>query len=345
MFWNRTLCRHRTARRVTPLAALMLGLTALGSVLAADEPAADGANALFRWNFVSGQSLVWQIDQSMEMSMIVGNMPITTTMDYEFGMTWAIGEVADNSAQCSMAIDRIVMRMKIAEQEIVFDTQNENAKLEGPLAAAAEIFNALVGLKYGLTLTLRGEVTAVEFDEEAREKLKKLQGNPAMGQLAQMFSAEGMKQMVGQASSMLPEQEVAVGDTWETTQEVKNPILGLQKMTAKMKYEGVEEVDGRPLDKISVDIQANVGDIKLPNVDKFELTANDNKQTIYFDRQAGRLVTADTTSHMTMKITAMGQSLEQQIDGKALVTCKPVEAAASKSANPEPNAPEPAPSK
>lgn len=312
--------------------ALVLGLTTTPwPAPAADEPAAastDGAKALFRWKFKPGEKLVWNMDQSVEMSMIVGKMPITTTMDYEFSMSWAINEVSpEGDAQCSLAIDQIVMRMKIAEQEIVFNTNNKDAKPEGPLAAAADVFYALVGLTYDLTMTPRGEVKAVDFNDAAREKLKKLQANPAMGQLAQMFSAEGLKQMIGQASSMFPEEEVAVGQTWEIAQEVKNPLLGSQKTTAKMKYEGVEDVEGRPLDKISVDMQMNLGDLKLPNVDKFEMTNQENRQVIYFDREAGRLSATETISHMTMKITAMGQSLEQQIDGKGLVTCKPAEAA------------------
>lgn len=322
------------------LAILTMAITCLGaasSVTAADDSApavADEAKALFRWKFKPGESLDWQMNQTMEMSMILGDMPVTTNMDYDFAMTWAIREVdADGLAKCSMRIDQIRMRMKIAEQELIFDTNNKEANVDGPLAAAAEIFNALAGLQYDVSMSPSGEVTEVEFNEEAREKLKKLQNNPAMGQLAQMFSAEGMKQMMAQTSGVFPTEEVAVGQTWERTQEIKNPILGAQKMTAKMKYEGIEEIDGRPLDKISVDMQTNLGEMKLPGVDKFELTDQDNKQTVYFDRAAGRLVTADTMSHMTMKITAMGQALEQQIDARALITCK------DKAAESEPSQP------
>lgn len=345
---NSRLARQRPsgARPLVMLAAALLCLAASSRCTAADDPApaaAEETKALFRWKFKPGESLDWQMNQTMEMAMILGNMPVTTNMDYDFGMTWAISEVdAEGRAKCTMRIDQIRMRMKIAEQELIFDTNNKEAQVEGPLAAAAEIFNALAGLQYNVSMTPRGEVTEVDFNEESREKLKKLQNNPAMGQLAQMFSPEGMKQMIGQTSSLFPEEEVAVGQTWERTQEVKNPILGAQKMTAKMKYEGIEEIDGRPLDKISVDMQTNLGEMKLPGVDKFDLTNQDNKQTVYFDRAAGRLVTADTTSHMTMKITAMGQTLEQQIDAKALVTCTAKDAGTEPSKPAEPKA-EPSP--
>lgn len=333
--------RHRS---VAWLGLALAGLLSGAAAVRAEEPAAtETAKALFRWKFPEGQSVIWQMDQGMEMSMLVGDMPVTTNMDYSFGMTWKFGGLTpEGNGLVAMTIDGIKMHMKVAGNEIHFDTGNKEAVPEGPLGAAAEIFNALVGLRYDLSMSPRGEIATVDFDEASREKLKKLQANPAMAQFAQMFSADGMRQMIGQTASLFPEEEVPVGHTWEMIQEIKNPILGPQKMTAKMTYEGVEEVDGRPLDKISVDMDTNLGDAKLPGVDKFEMTDQDNKQVMYFDRELGRLVSADSTSHMTMKITVMGQTLEQQIDAKALVTCKNGPAAAETPA-PEKSESEPAP--
>jgi hypothetical protein len=179
---------------------------------------------------------------------------------------------------------------------------------------------ALEGAVFTFTISPKGEVTRFSGYEDF---IKKIGGNDqAVGKEVRKFLTEDLlKAMPQELFGFLPDKAVKKGDKWE--RKVSYPLgpLGTLTSTNKYSYDGTEKVEGKDLDKITVEMAmtyttppATPEGAKGLEVRKGELKAEGAKATIYFDSAAGRLVRSEETVPLKGKLTFAYSGTETEVD-------------------------------
>ena len=70
-----------------------------------------------------------------------------------------------------------------------------------------------------LTVTARGEVTAVEIDEATKDALRQ---SPQSMQIRQLLTEEGLRELFASGAPLLPETEIKPGGKWLNTKDFAN---------------------------------------------------------------------------------------------------------------------------
>jgi hypothetical protein len=185
---------------------------------------------------------------------------------------------------------------------------------QGSAALLAPLVKALTGNSFIVTMTPRGKVTDVKVPEAIAEALKNQPGAAQMGDLA---TAEGFKKLVSQAAFVLPE-KLDPGAEWSAKTEAALEAIGTQTATTTYRYEGLKEVDGKPLERFTAKVNVKFSGGQVP----VEVTRQESSGEILFNREAGRLEASHIELETDMK-TTMGeevavQKVDQTVDVKWL---------------------------
>jgi hypothetical protein len=219
--------------------------------------------------------------------------------------------------------------------------------VEGLMVKAATGANAADEKIQGatFTFTLSPPKMAVENFQGYADFIKKISGDdPATAKtMKAILSEDLMKVSAKEAFAFLPEKPVKEGDTWGADRTVKVPIgpLGTMDVVNTYKYEGKGKLGDKEYDKITfttaVAYTASKEDAGLAfKVTKGELKTEGAKGTIYFDREAGRLVQYEMelkmTGQMTLvinnvpletKISKQEQSVKATVSNENPISSKP----------------------
>jgi hypothetical protein len=204
----------------------------------------------------------------------------------------------------------------------------------------------LQGATFTFTLSPPPKMTVDNFQGYA-EFIKKASGDdPAVTKaMKAILSEDLLKVSAKEAFSFLPEKPVKEGDTWGGDRSIKVPIgpLGTMDVVNTYKYAGKDKVAGKDYDKITFTTAVTYTAPK-PNEDsgltfkvtKGELKTEGAKGTIYFDRDAGRMVQYEaewkTTGQFTLsinnipletKITKQEQTIKATVSSENPITSKP----------------------
>jgi hypothetical protein len=156
-------------------------------------------------------------------------------------------------------------------------------------------------------MTNRGEILDVKLTPDAQAKLAK---QPTGAQLKEMFSKEGMKSLLHQAATVLPEKPVKPGDSWKGTTETKSPV-GKLVMDMTYTYRGTVMDSGRPLERIDVGMMVRFA--KQANEMGLNVSVKEQKNAgaLFFDAELGRFVRTEMRQTMTL-VTSIGPKEHQQ---------------------------------
>jgi hypothetical protein len=117
-----------------------------------------------------------------------------------------------------------------------FDTES-NTKPSRESAQTLKQIQSLIGLKFTVTLSPRGEIISVEIPETTSAALQKL---PESLALRELFTATRVQELIGPATVVLPENELSVDSNWETVDTSRNPF-GTFTRTRIYKLEGISQ--------------------------------------------------------------------------------------------------------
>ena len=113
--------------------------------------------------------------------------------------------------------------------------------------------------------------------------------------------------------SVLPLPEAPVGKevTWSRSFQNSLPRIGVQTTETTFSFAGVEQQDGRSLQKISGVNELTFEPAENPVAD-LEITAQEGESSFYFDPQAGHLVRSDGVQTSSMEMSG-ARDLTQEI--------------------------------
>ncbi len=311
----RPIGTHRRARRPV-LLSWKLGFTAIAAmvVLFCVTSAAD-ADTQLRWKFAEGDSWQVNIEQHTTTETTGAGKPTGIDIAMEFQMNWKIDSVDSNgTARINQQIERFSVSMKSgAAEPIKYDSASES-KPSGAAANIAEAVAPVIGVEFDVVMTDRGAINEVKLSDAATTAFESVT-SPAMKQL---FSQEGITQLLQQAAIEFPEQNIAAGDDWQQSLSTDSP-LGQLKQAKTFTFTGNEESDGQSLGRISI-----AGTLELEPTEqspaKLKLVEQDLTGAMLFNANAGRLVNSDSTQTLTTERPYREFKIKVKTTAKSTVT-------------------------
>jgi len=203
------------------------------------------------YKFEPGKSYLYaqsmEIDMEMNNPMTQEKMKMETEMDQDF--TFTAGD-HEKGVKVDMTFDKFAMKTGsngVAMME--FDSTAEGNE-GNPMA---KMFEPLLNMNCYTIYDNTGK--PLEFGG-----LENMAGLEQMG-----MDPEQFEKTFSQAYEMMPKEPVAVGDTWEQTQEIPmGKMGGDMKIAIVNKLEAIEELDGHKVAKISytadLDMTASLGE-------------------------------------------------------------------------------------
>ena len=263
------------------ICAIALGLSSIGHDVRAET---------LRWKFSPGATLHYRMEQKNVTAVKAPGHDIKTTVTQVTETTWTVRSVdKDGTAAMEQTIDRI--RMKIESplgKPVEYDTARDTKP--GGLVAATLVptLKAIVGGTFRYSITTRGEVSALQLPENL---LQTLSDAGKTGQGTSMFSEEGLKSMILDMALVLPENDLARGESWSRRGKLAAP-LGTEVRDKTYTYEGRDEPSNA--DRIAVSV--SVGLETAPNSTiSIQVRDQKDKGLYHFDNSAGRVVDATRT--------------------------------------------------
>lgn len=316
---NRTL----RAPRLRRLSALALIVT----VGLASSATAQEAKPL-TWKFKEGETIRYKLVQKTENKMKAAGREGGSKVEQVSDVRWDVKSVSpEGLAQMTQTIDRVQVTMETPGQPAFkFDSSDDDAPQDGPLASQlAPMFKALAGFECSLTMNPQGKIDNVKIPKETIDALR----GSALGQATNLFSEEGMKNMISQSSLVLPETaaETMPGKSWTDQTKVPVPNLGSILTDKTYTVKGADPKNPKLTlitlaSKMSIEPNENAG-VHL------EITDQKNEGSFLFDADAGRIAESHVVSNMTQVIMAGDQNLEQSVSNTldmTLVTGEPARA-------------------
>lgn len=269
------------------VAGSLLGLTT--SLVVADEGVA------LKWKFKQGQTWLYSTSQDTKMNVKQGLVAQEVLMKQTSDVRWTVESIdEDGNAHITLTMERVRSESGPAEDTVVFDSEDDKLP-EGADEASFEAVRAGLDQPIYLVLDSHGKVIDVRLSDEFAQKIKQ---SPQYGQLAALYSRDNLKQMVSVNTIELPAEPLAKGATWEQQSMLMDPVAGKQKLSTTFRYDGVEEHDGRRLDKISSTATVSPADEQKLSA----LKVKDQKMNgvVWFDRELGRIA----EMRLSMKIAS-----------------------------------------
>jgi hypothetical protein len=281
------------------------------------------ADVTLRYKFNDGEQLHYEMEQKMNMEINAAGQNTRIATEQTIDMTWKILSVdKDGTAKMTQKIDRVRLMMDgLPTGKLEFDSK-EGKDIDGPVGQAiTPILKALAGAEFDVTMDAQGKITNFKIPPDLAEAFKNRPAG-AGGAGGDLFSAEGLKHMVGQGSMVFPSQPIAKGKTWEQQFDMKLPTGGKMKMVNELTYGGPATANGKKFEKIMMKPKMTLEAGENAAI-QMELKDQDSKGEANFDNEAGRLDNMNMTQIMNMAITVNGMTLDQKTEGK--VTMKLVD--------------------
>ena len=296
--------------------AMPIRYTAVAVILAVIASNATAAEPL-TWKFAPGLTNRYRMTQDTHLTINSGATGDAKTHSVlTIDISWTVQKVNDDgSAVLKQQIDRMRIRAETGDAQVAEIDSASEEDPQGQAATLVPLLKALSGNPFTVTMTARGEVKNVEVPEAIVEALKNQPGAAQMGDLA---TPEGFKKLVGQASFVLPE-KLEPGVTWTAKVESNLPAVGTQTATTTYKYEGPREVDGKVMEVFSATLDVKFAGGQIP----VEITNQESKGEILFNRNDGRLESSGIKQLTEWKLVVSGQSIKQKIDNNVAMKWVP----------------------
>jgi hypothetical protein len=219
----------------------------LFTCLLADAVSAYGQTTL-RWKLKPGDSLAVTLDQQTDSTVAFSGKSAKTDIILKLSLGWNVMAADNTGFKIRQSIDGI--QQKLTTQQagtIEFDSKSK-AKPTGQSRDLADALRPLVGAEFDMTMTPRGEITAVE---PANEAAKALFAGLQSGQTADAAALASVEQMLKRPLLVLPERATSVGETWSASSE-RPTVAGPLKIDTTYKLAGLADQNGQPIARIAM---------------------------------------------------------------------------------------------
>lgn len=227
------------------LAATLFGL--VSQSLAQSQP--------MSWKLAAGDRFEVTLNQTSSANTKVESRKTLIENATTLEMSWDVLKVAGGVAtieQSILGISLDVNNPAVPIQAISFDTSasEEDAKeYSKPSKALLKQIKPLVGLKFNVMMASNGEIKEVTLTPESAEVINQL---PDTVRIRQLFSPQGLTEILGASAILFPEKPIEAGASWS---DDKSVTTALGDFTRRRVYTvvGSKTVDGQELTEIQME--------------------------------------------------------------------------------------------
>ncbi len=237
------------------------------------------------WKLEEGTHWRVEVVQSIRTETQRGERRDAISMETAMEMQWVVDRVdADGSMHLTQTYQRFRLKSSTPDAEPVAYDSASSLEPADELKPIARMMRPLIGMRYQVVLSQRGEIASVERPSETESLLGDL---PAMSRWKKMLTKDGIDRVLRQSLGVLPESAVEVGDRWTSTQQVDSPF-GALAIETSYRYEGPQRREQRTLQHIRAVIETTVAgeDAAVPLTDKLQ---SKQQAVYYFDTTRGCL--------------------------------------------------------
>ncbi|MGE3174946.1 MAG: DUF6263 family protein [Planctomycetota bacterium] len=219
-------------------------ISSLFVLLAAPLVAQDAApRHLLRMAFEPGKPAWYRQSVDMSSTMKIGGQDMVTGMKMAVVLRTEVLEVTGGKASMRHTFERITAKMDNPMMKVDYDSDDPDSR-PGALAILEDVV---------------GESLQVQVDDHGRfSDAKPSAGFPE--QASEMFGGGELNRFLGQNVPELPDQPVAIGESWQTTTEMPMGPTGNAKVTVTNTLMEVGGGRARIRQVMSVDVD----DLKVP---------------------------------------------------------------------------------
>jgi len=260
----------------------------------------DALGASLRWKLKVGEALRYEMTEKTITTVSTGGTEVSkVTLTQTVDLTWNVkGVDPQGAADLTHTINRVRIKIESPMLNVDFDSKDE----QGPANPLRSLFKVLVGTPFPFKMSPQGVLSDVQIPGNISKILNELGG--AAGGSKNIFSEEGLKTMITQASVIMPKEEVSEGKTWTQESEIPSPPMGSLTLAKTYRYDG-ESPQG--VAKIGVDAKFTLKPAVGQEV-PFTIKTQSAKGELTFDNAAGRL----TVSSLNEKLEQVGKIQDRE---------------------------------
>jgi Family of unknown function (DUF6263) len=279
------------------------------------------AQVKLEYKFPEGKKLTYKKTSKIHQTLTLMGMDIEREEERSEVTSLSADKYRGDLIPVRWRVESLRIVMSLPGENLVFDTRDPKAKIHSPgLSFLNEMFELEGQLAFTIVLDKNNKVKAVEGAEDLQGKVEKL-GPEARELMSRRFENEKLKRAFEQEFQILPDVLARPGEPWERTQVIDLGAGLAINFGKKLEYMGTEKRRNETLDKISskvFDVKYNVEpDSNLPlSPVKSDLKVESSGGTIYFDREAGHVVSSTERIRIKGDVTysAKGQEVASKLD-------------------------------
>lgn len=259
-------------------------------------PAVTGAKAKLAWTFTKDKSFFQTMTTTTKQELVVQGSKVNQEQKQTFVFAWTPVKQEGDTWTLKQKIEAVEMAIDIGGTKIEYNSKNP----AGPGNPLSEFFKALVGAEFTVLLDTKENKIIKVLDRE--EFVKKLvNANPAMQPLLNgILDEKAFIDMSEPTFRVVPNKEVAQGDSWDLKNTLKLGPIGSYLSDYKYTYNG--KVDAFDKIGITATLKYEPGSSSsgaLPfKIEKASLESTKATGEVLFDSAKGR----PAKSSMTMDV-------------------------------------------
>lgn len=220
----------------------------VGLLFAITSVAPAGAQTLLRWKLKPSESLHVAIEQHTDSSVTFTGKSAKTDIHLTLVLGWNVVSADDAAFKIRQTIERIHQKLATSQGGIIEFDSASNAKPTGQSRDLADALRPLVGAEFEMTMTPRGEVTAMVPSNDSAKALLAALESSAAGDAAAKAAVE---QMLRRPLLVLSEKPIANGDTWSVASE-RPTAAGPLTINTTYTLSSLTEQNGKPMANIGI---------------------------------------------------------------------------------------------
>jgi len=290
---------------------LMLAWLMLAAVLSRGTLAmgAEPAPVSLAWKFEPGLELMYAFPQTTTTDAHVDSQDLKTETVSRSEVSLKVVTLdGDERANIQLTLERMKIENRASQRAPYYYDSAGRQRTKDILKNVSAGYDALVKRPFEAVIDRRGELQAVTFAEEYRQRA--IEGKAPIDTIA---TPRGLTQFLGLNWPVLPAEPVARGATWEVQEEVVNMALGKVQAKRTYTFEGPVNHGGKRLDKFTCALELTVADKVQKGALTYKLLRQNNEGAMYFDRAAGRFVEGQSKLELVLDTNTGSHRFEQTV--------------------------------
>ncbi len=275
------------------------------------------AQVTLEHKFREGDSYPNETTVELKQKLTIAGSEIDTSSNTQLTSKTTVGKRdIEGKLRVSEKVSEMKVTATVMGQTYEFDSANPDQKGSSPLEMLRGLHKALMNRSTTIVYDKDDKAVSAEFDEALLGTLA-----PEVEPLVKsQLDPNNLKTEANEIRDQVKSDPIKPGDTWRRNKAQQLGAGQVLAFESEMTYVGSEKRNGRQLDKITskvIGVTFSFENSPLPiQLKDSKLKPDETVSTLWFDRELGRIVEAESNLHVTgdLTFTANGSDLPAKLD-------------------------------